>query len=105
MPSHRFPTSLRIGPHRYTVQVTRRLSGCRVGTINYRRRHILIATVNGATGQPLPPEEVRDTFWHEVTHGILDAMGHALYRDEAFVREFATLLTGAIDTARFDQDT
>jgi hypothetical protein len=39
-----------------------------------------------------------------VTHGILNAMGHALNRDEAFEREFATLLTGAIDSARFDQD-
>jgi hypothetical protein len=105
LPSHRFPTSLRIGPHRYTVQVTRRLRGYRVGTIDYRRRHILIAMVNGATGQPLPPAEVRDTFWHEVTHGILNAMGHALNRDEDFVREFATLLTGAIDSARFDQET
>ena len=60
MPSHRFPSCLRIGPHRYTVQITRRLRGYRVGTIDYRRRHI---------------------------------------------REFATLLTGAIGSARFDQET
>jgi hypothetical protein len=31
-------------------------------------------------------------------------MGHKLARDEKFVTEFARLLSGAVETARFEDD-
>jgi predicted SprT family Zn-dependent metalloprotease len=97
------PASLRIGRHRYTVEVVHRMRGRRMGSIDYQQRRITLGTVSTLTARPYRPGQVRDTFWHEVTHGILYEMGHALSRNEAFVSEFATMLTRAIETARFEQ--
>jgi hypothetical protein len=102
LPTPLLPASLRIGRHRYTVEVVRRMRGRRMGSIDYRQRLITVGTVSTVTARPYRPGEVRDTFWHEVTHGILHEMGHALSSNEAFVGEFATMLTRAIETARFD---
>jgi hypothetical protein len=44
---------------------------------------------------------INETFWHELTHAILHAMGNPIKPEERFVREFAKLLSQAIDTARF----
>lgn len=48
-----------------------------------------------------PPAEVRDTFWHELTHAILHDMDHPLCKDEKFVTGFSNRLTKAIDSAKF----
>lgn len=40
-------------------------------------------------------------FTHELTHAILDAMGHKLSRDEGFVDAFAGLLDQALSTAKY----
>lgn len=42
------------------------------------------------------------TFFHELTHAILDAMGkHALYEDEEFVDAFAGMLHQIMKTAKY----
>jgi hypothetical protein len=97
-----FPTSLKIGEHRYRVTVQHRvLRRAAMGEIHYAARHIVVATHSALTGRPYSRWEVHDTFWHEVTHGILYEMQHRLHADERFVRRFATLLTRAIESARF----
>ena len=54
------------------------------------------------TQKVFPPEQVQESFWHEVTHAILHDMGRdTLNRDERFVTEFAHRLTKAINSARF----
>jgi len=39
--------------------------------------------------------------WHEVTHVILNDMGHFLHADERFVSDFSSRLSKAIDSAKF----
>lgn len=96
------PTSLKIGEHHYRVTVQRRvLPRAAMGEIRYAARHITVATHSAVTGQRYTRAEVHDTFWHEVTHGILYEMQHGLHADERFVQRFATLLTRAIESARF----
>lgn len=47
------------------------------------------------------PEQRAETFWHELTHGILHDMGAANWDDEVFVRAFSSRLAYAIQTAEF----
>ncbi len=98
-----YPSNLKIGDHRYQVTVQRRVEGRSImGTIHYGPKRIEVATHSGRTGLAYSPHEVRDTFWHEVTHGILYEMGHGYYRNERFVQKFASLLTKAIESAKFE---
>ncbi len=67
----------------------------------------LVGALTVYTGHPLRPRSdaaVRTTFFHELTHAVLYEMEHKLARDEAFVTRFAQLLSGAIETARFEDD-
>ncbi|AGO48580.1 hypothetical protein Phi18:3_gp068 [Cellulophaga phage phi18:3] len=55
-------------------------------------------------GNPIPESTIVDTFYHERTHVILDAMGrHELSQDEEFVEVFSRLLRQADETAEFDK--
>ena len=40
------------------------------------------------------------TFWHEVTHAILDMMSHKLSRNEQFVDQFGGLLAQLAKSAK-----
>jgi hypothetical protein len=100
-----YPSTLKIGDHRYQVTVQRRVAGRSImGSIDYGPKLIEVATHSGRTGLAYSPHEVHDTFWHEVTHGILKEMGHHLWSSERFVTRFANLLTRAIESARFKGD-
>ena len=44
---------------------------------------------------------LEQTFFHEVTHAILDALSHKLARDEVFVDQFASLMHQALTGARY----
>lgn len=96
------PKSFNLGHIPYKVQVTKRVRGPRgsVGRVDYKSRTIDIANVNYWTGEKLPDKEVSDTFWHEVTHAILEDMNHPLYRDERFVTAFANRLNEVVLTAK-----
>ena len=102
MPTPVLPSSLKIGSRRYEVHVQRHTSRATMGEVNYTYGFIRLATHSTRTGRKFRPTEVHDTFWHEVTHGILWEMGHRLYQNEKFVRQFANLLTKAIESARFE---
>lgn len=63
---------------------------------------ILVANKNYATGEAHSRDECEATFWHELTHAILDGMGEeALFYNEEFVEKFSRLLHGAIKSAKF----
>ncbi len=96
------PKSFNLGHIPYKVQVTKRVRGPRgsVGRVDYKSRTIDIANVNYWTGEKLPDKEVSDTFWHEVTHAVLEDMNHPLYRDERFVTAFANRLNEVVLTAK-----
>jgi methyl coenzyme M reductase alpha subunit len=98
-----FPRRMRVGKKLYSVEVVEAMieKNC-VGRTHYANKTIQIALKHSCTNRPLAAEEVRDTFWHELTHAILEDMGrHTLNRDEAFVTAFANRLSHAIDSARF----
>lgn len=96
------PKSFKLSSVPYLVRVTKSVRGPRgsVGRVDYKSRAIDIANVNYWTGAKLPDKEISDTFWHEVTHAILQDMGHPQYRDEKFVTDFAKRLNEVVLTAK-----
>jgi hypothetical protein len=96
------PKSFNLGNVPYTVQLAKRVRGPAgvVGRVDYKSRTIDIANVHYWTGAKLPDKDISDTFWHEVTHAILDDMNHPLYRDEAFVTAFSKRLNEVVLTAK-----
>lgn len=95
-----YPQSIKIGEHKYTVQLVDQIPRC-CGSINYTYKVIKLALNSSRDGRSYKREDMDDTFWHEVTHGILYEMGNPLWRNEAFVTQFANLLTKAIHSAKF----
>ena len=94
----RIPSSYRLMAH--TIKV-KRIPPCRwkdektVGLFSTEHKRI----------------EIRDTcdtltehvFLHELTHSILDAMGHPLNRREDFVDQFSGLLHQVLTTAKYPE--
>lgn len=98
----KLPYEMKVGRKKVFVRTHarngRRIHGCyhpEVGTMEVYLGHEL---------RPRPDAAVRTTFWHELTHAVLFEMGDKLATNEAFVTEFARLLSGAIETARFAED-
>jgi hypothetical protein len=73
-----------------------------MGTINYDKQTIQVGRKSNVTGRAYTDAMMSETFWHELTHAILNDMGeHALNKNEKFVSNFAKRLTTAIRSARF----
>ena len=105
LPPPVLPHSLKIGTRRYKVVMQQHVTPVGLmGQVDYNRCLITVATHSSRSGRKFRHTEVHDTFWHEVTHGILKEMGHHLWRGERFVNRFANLLTRAIESARFKGD-
>jgi hypothetical protein len=74
-----------------------------IGRVHYDNRRIQLGRTSNTTGKEFRPEQIADTFWHEVVHTILKDMGeHRLNSNEAFVTKFANRLTEAIQHAKFE---
>jgi len=97
------PRKMRIGNKQYSVEIVEAmLEKKRMGHVSYPAQTIKLGLRSNVTHKRFAPEQVQETFWHEVTHAILHDMGRdTLNRDEKFVTEFAHRLTKAINTARF----
>lgn len=96
----KLPTSVRIGRTQYTVQMKPMMLD-KLGHISYKTNTIRIAT-HDVLGRRRRARDVSETFWHELTHGILHDMGpkwSALRDDEAFVIAFSRRLNAAIYSA------
>lgn len=84
---------MKIGPHRYTVRhdpPKKRLYG-----------RVLYGVKTISVYRSGDDARDRNTLWHETVHAILYEMGSPMHKREDFVREFADLLSGAIDSAKF----
>ena len=99
----KIPKTIRVGSRRYKVEVTEQMPRrSTMAEVNYRDRTITLATHSNVTGRSFKTEVINDSFWHELTHAILHEMGRIRLRnDEQFVSEFASLLTKAINSAKF----
>lgn len=96
------PKTIRIGKTTYLVHRPEKMRASAVrGHIKYSEKHISVAKKCNATGRRYTPHETAETFWHEVTHGILDDMGHPLATSEKFVVAFSQRLNGVIHSAKF----
>ena len=96
------PKKIRIGDHWYSVDVAETMrERMFVGEVDYAKRTITVAR-KSYRGIPLKLSALHETFWHELTHAILESMDrHDLDNDESFVEEFSARLSKAIQSARF----
>ena len=96
----KLPKRITIGNRRFRVDHLHEIKDERtgkptiMGRINYSKKIIQVA-------HKYPAAEIRNTFWHELTHGILEDMGSDLAENERFVTVFANRLSDAIDSAKF----
>lgn len=97
----KIPTSVRVGRSNYDVEMTDNLPPRIRGRALLGVRIIQLNPVN-LRKRPRTEEELRETFWHELTHAILAEMDSPLFKNEAFVTKFAKHLHTAINSARFE---
>ena len=97
------PKQIKVGKRLYTINQRRKpRKRFTVGEVCYRDQYIDVVTHSNYTGRAFKHEDLYDTFWHELTHAILQDMGSKLEADEEFVTAFSERLTKAIISARFD---
>lgn len=100
----KLPTKIRVGRRWYSVEVVEAmLDKHDMGRTYYDEQRIRLGRMSNTTGKHYRPEQIADTFWHEVVHAILKDMGeHRLNANEVFVTKFANRLTEAIQHAKFE---
>jgi len=70
------------------------------GLSDYSKNEIILSTTDGLN--KLSDDRIIDTFYHERTHSILDAMNETeLSNNEKFVNVFSNLLRQADESAEF----
>lgn len=70
------------------------------GLTEYSKSDITLSTLDGA--EELSKDRIMDTFYHERTHSILDAMNERdLSNNEKFVDVFSKLIRQADESAEF----
>lgn len=96
------PKKIRIGNNWYSVDVAESMKERMfVGEVHYGKRTITLAR-KSYHGVPLKLSALHETFWHELTHAILESMDRTdLNNDEDFVEAFSSRLAKAIQSARF----
>ena len=95
------PKRFELGDRTYTVRMLPTMNKHGVmGATYFQAARIEIGKKSKRTGVAYRQEEVNETFWHELTHAILNDMGSSLDRDEEFVTQFASRLAQAVSTAK-----
>ena len=96
------PKKVKVGNNWYSVDIADSLRHrMYMGEVHYAKRTITLAR-KSYHGVPLKLSALHETFWHELTHAILESMGRdELNNDEDFVEEFSNRLAKAIESARF----
>jgi hypothetical protein len=97
------PKKVKVGDKWYSVEVVEAMKDKDdMGRVHYPEQKIKIGLRNNRTGRKFSSESVKETFWHELVHAILEDMGEQrLNNREDFVEGFAARLATAIETARF----
>lgn len=101
------PTGFKLNGEPWAVEVIQGADPTKdtIGRCFYMMQRVQLYTHHG-DGRRIAPAKRNEVLWHEITHAVLDTMEHPLApraNTEAFVTEFARLLSEAIDTARFDR--
>jgi hypothetical protein len=96
------PKKIKVGDNWYSVDIAESMrERMYAGEVHYGKRLITVAR-KSYHGIPLKLSSLHETFWHELTHAILESMGRTqLNNDENFVEEFSSRLAKAIASARF----
>lgn len=96
------PKKIKVGENWYSVDIAESMKErMYMGEVHYGKRTITLAR-KSYHGIPLKLSALHETFWHELTHAILESMGRTeLNNDENFVEEFSARLAKAIQSARF----
>ena len=96
------PKKLKVGDNWYSVDVAESMrERMYMGEVHYGKRTITLAR-KSYHGVPFRLAALHETFWHELTHAILESMNRTeLNNDENFVEEFSARLAKAIQSARF----
>ena len=97
------PSSIKIGKTRYPVEqpITLKNAVC-AGNVTYGQSiRVAYRTLVSGRLQSRTEHQRYETFWHEVTHAILNDMGHKLESNEKFVTDFSRRLKDAIRSAKF----
>ena len=94
----KIPKSVRVGRKKYTVRKVDHVA--KLGHISYKDAVIEVSR-RYFSGELRSQYSQCETFWHELTHGILKDMDNPLHNDEAFVTAFAARLNAAVHSAEF----
>ena len=96
------PKKVKVGTNWYSVDIADTMrERLYMGEVHYAKRTITLAR-KSYHGIPLKLSALQETFWHELTHAILESMDRLdLNNDEHFVEEFSSKLSKAIQSARF----
>lgn len=96
------PKKVKVGDNWYSVDIADTMRNrMYAGEVHYAKRTITLAR-KSYHGIPLKLSALHETFWHELTHAILESMDRPdLNNDENFVEEFSARLAKAIESARF----
>ena len=96
------PKKVKVGDKWYSVEIVEAMRDkAFMGEVHYGKQTITLARKTHH-GVPFKLSALHESFWHELTHAILDSMGETkLCNNETFVEEFSNRLSKAIQTARF----
>lgn len=98
------PSTFNCGGQPYEVRRVERCDNNSVGEACYCGGYVEIADLFDKNVRQSDGSKI-NTFFHELTHIILDNMGKKeLSRDEEFVCTFAGFLTEAMTTAQYEPD-
>ena len=96
----KIPKQFTVGPTTYNVEWRHTIQNpAAMGRTYYRKKLVEIAKYDDF-GNPFEQGEIDDTFWHELTHIILQDMGNDLTDNENFVTAFANRLTQAVNSSK-----
>lgn len=100
------PNSFNVGGVKMNVNIVDKLSGGILGNCCLATSTVNIARtfIDGGTISEQSEESMKNTFYHELTHSILDTMAEFdLSRNEIFVSTFSSFLNEAFGSMQFDE--
>lgn len=98
------PSRFHVGGIEYEVEfVTNEYNNSNFGRIEYHTSKIKLQ--REMSNVPISTNQLTQTFWHEVVHGILDAMGEIeKNNNEQFVCCFSSILNEVIQSCEMDDN-
>lgn len=98
------PTKFNVGGQEINVRIKDTIPNDRLGECTLWNGDISIANIYKGIEQS--PSSKLNTFYHELTHAILDTMGeYELSANERFITSFASFLTEAIKSFEYNDKT